>query len=108
MLLARLDEKNTGKIDVTVFVKDMSAHIRAEAVWAKVSDAVGAAGGAQLAAFVGDGTALATPALLAALRQLGIDLTDDDYSIILRDIDPRGTQYAKIEAVVLLVHHRLQ
>jgi len=107
MLLARLDSKNNGKIAVQDFKDDLASHVYTEAALAKISDALGPSGGAQLSAFVGDGSALATPALLAALRQLGVDLTDAEYRAVLKDLDPRSTLYAKVEAVVLLVRaHR--
>jgi len=107
MLLARLDSKNDGKIAVQDFKDDVASHVYTEAALAKISDALGPSGGAQLSAFVGDGSALATPALLAALRQLGVDLTDAEYRAVLKDLDPRNTLYAKVEAVVLLVRaHR--
>ena len=107
LVLARLDPRNEGKIEVAGFKADVAAHSAAEVAWAKTSDALGPSGGAQLSAFVGDGSALATPALLAALRQLGIDLSDGEFECVLRDLDPRGTRYAKVEAVVLLVRaHR--
>jgi len=107
MVLARLDRKNEGRIEVKALFDDITTHSSAEDAWSKISAALGPSGGAQLAAFVGDGSALATPALLAALRQLGIDLTDEEYDFVLADLDPRGSRYAKVEAVVLLVRaHR--
>lgn len=107
MLLARLDAKNEGRIPVQVLLGDMDAHTRTENAWAKISDALGPAGGAQIAAFVGDGSALATGALLAALRQLGVDLAEDEFALVLGDLDPRASRYAKVEAFTLLVRaHR--
>jgi Ca2+-binding EF-hand superfamily protein len=96
MLLARLDRQNEGKINVKAFLEDAKRHSDSEVAWGKISDALGPSGGAQLAAFVGEGTALATPALLAALRQLGVDLTDGDFDAACRDLDPNSSRYAKV------------
>ena len=61
----------------------------------------------ELEAFLGEGTALATSAVLATLRQLGIDLSDEEFEWILSDLDPRKGKYVKVERIVLLVYaHR--
>ena len=107
MLLARLDKEGDDNISVETFTKDMLAYTRAESVWAKISDSLGPSGGAQLEAFLGEGTALATSAVLATLRQLGIDLSDEEFEWILSDLDPRKGKYVKVERIVLLVYaHR--
>ena len=82
MLLARLDRRNSGKIDASEFLADVAKHRASEHAWSKVSDALGPSGGAQLGAFVTEGTALATSALLAALRQLGVDVSDAEFDAI--------------------------
>lgn len=107
MILARLDSENQGRIDIPSFIKDVNNHIQRNEAWAKISESLGPSGGAQLATFVGESTALATSALLAAFRQLGIDLTDEEFELCLQDLDPRHTQYCKVEEVVLLIRaHR--
>ena len=107
MLLSRLDSKNDGKINITEFTEDMLAYTRSESVWETISDALGPSGGAQLEAFLGEGSAMTTNAVLAALRQMGIDLSDQEFDWVLNNIDPRKKKYIKVETFVLLVHaHR--
>ena len=104
LIIVRLEDvQNSGRIRVVSFLEDVAVHTKSEKIWSKISDTLGPSGGAQLEAFLGEGTAMANSTMLAALRQLGIDLTDQEFEWMVSVVDPRGTKYVEVEKFVQYV-----